>query len=54
MREELINSVWTHDGKIIIKLHSDKKVTVTSEDELQQLLLELGCESVPVTSTPAF
>jgi hypothetical protein len=55
VREDLINSVWTYDGKIILKLRSDRKITITSDEEFKQLLLQLGPETVStvtVISTP--
>jgi hypothetical protein len=53
VREDSINSAWTYDGKIIVKLKNDRKITITSDEEFKQLLLQLGPEPMStMTSTP--
>lgn len=33
----LASSCWTNDGKIIVKLNNDKKITIRSEDDVNKL-----------------
>uniref|UniRef100_K1QCZ2 FP protein C-terminal domain-containing protein n=1 Tax=Magallana gigas TaxID=29159 RepID=K1QCZ2_MAGGI len=31
------SSCWTYDGKIIVKLNNDKKITIRSEEDVNKL-----------------
>lgn len=57
------NCAWTYDGKIIVKTHKNRKITIENEEDFRKLQSFIESPNVrssqelddfaPLTSTPA-
>lgn len=53
LKEKHVDSVWTYDGRIMVKTFSGKKWNITRTTDVDKLMLSIESARRPLASTPA-